>query len=195
MLYSFNVITPPTTEPVTTELVRLHAHISHTAEDDLLELWIKSARKLAEAYQARAFVTQTLEMSFDRFPKLPLSLARSPLQSVVSVRYFDKENNEFTIDSDEFLVDTDSEPGRICFNDGYQWPNVYLRAINSVKIRFVAGYGDTAEHSLEKIPENVAHAIMIYCAFHDDNRAAELAAVPEQFYNLLSHDRVVWTDN
>jgi uncharacterized phiE125 gp8 family phage protein len=186
MKYFLKLVIPPQLEPVTAELARLHSHISHTAEDLLIELWISAARDLAEQYQRRAYVTQVWEMSFDRFPVMPLSLPHPPLQNVVSVRYFDKENTEHTMDLSQFIVDTDGEPGRICFNDGYQWPTAHLRQINSVKIRYTAGYDNEGV----LVPANVVHAILLYCTFHDQNRAAELDKVPAGFYNLLTSDRV-----
>ncbi|MBN1604618.1 MAG: hypothetical protein JW915_23620 [Chitinispirillaceae bacterium] len=196
MNYSLKIVTPPLVEPVTAGLVRLHAHISHTVEDPVIDMWIRASRVLAEAYLRRALITQTLELSFDSFPQMPIFIPRAPLQNIVSVKCFDYENIETTIDNSQFLIDTDSQPGRFCFNYGISWPSIQLRQLNSVKIRYVAGYGDdeydvsNGELVPGSVPENIAHAICVYCTYHDENRAAELDSAPKQFYDLLFFNRL-----
>jgi hypothetical protein len=205
MEWHLRTITAPTVEPVTAAEVKLHTRISYDTEDALVEYWISAARRLAEDFQRRAYIAQTLEISFDSFPSMPILLPRPPALWVQSIKYYDYLNAETTLyetfDSPipttteggtepstnaDFLVDVDNEPGRICFAYGCSWPSVTLRDMNAVKIRFMAGYG--AE--VTDIPENVKNAIMLYCAHMNENRASEEDATPKQFYDLLRHDRV-----
>jgi hypothetical protein len=58
--------------------------------------------------------------------------------------------------------------------------------MSSVKIRFAAGYGLDASD----VPQNIRDAIMLYCGWRNENRAAEVGSEPEQFFNLLRHDRM-----
>jgi len=199
------IITPPSIEPVSLEEVKLHTRISHDVEDDLLNNWIVSARKLAEDFQRRAFIAQTLEISFDEFPPMPIYLPHPPTIWVQSIKYYNYLNAVTTLyedfynplttteepgtepdTNDNFLIDEDNEPGRICFAYGCSWPSVVLRDMNAVKIRYVAGYGDSAED----VPETVRNAIMLYCTHMNDNRSSETDAIPKQFFDLLRPDRV-----
>jgi uncharacterized phiE125 gp8 family phage protein len=191
------VVTPPTVEPVSIADVKMHSHISHSEEDALIQSWIRSGRELAESYQRRAYCTQTLELSFDGYPEMPLSLPRGPLQSLVSVECTDYQGVTTTLydsapggDTSMFTVDVSGEPGRIDLAYGEYWPSTVLRSINSVRVQFVAGYGDT----VADVPENVKDAILIYCTYRYDNRAGqafvyEVKSIPEAFYTLLRHDR------
>jgi hypothetical protein len=200
---SLKLITAPAIEPVTLADVFLHTRMSHSTEDDLLNTWIKSARKRAEEYQRRAYIGQVWEMAFDGFPCLPLSLPRWPLLQLISIKYYDTANAETVLYYDgynpvttteeggaepetnaDFYVDTDEEPGRIAHAYAKTWPSVILRSINSVKIRFAAGYGLTASD----VPENVKEAIMLYCSWRNENRAAE-TEFPDEFYSLLRFER------
>jgi len=206
MAYSLKLITPPAIEPVSLDDVKLHTRINYDVEDDILAVWIKTAREMAEMFQRRAYIAQLWEISFDSFPNMPLKLPRSPLISLQSIKIYDYEDTETVLydenndpitttttegivepsTNSQFVVDIDSEPGRIGFAYNQIWPAVTLRAVNSVKIRFAAGYGLSAS----SVPAAVKDAIMLYCAYRNENRAGEEKAVPEQFYNLLAPDRL-----
>ncbi|HBR33190.1 MAG TPA: hypothetical protein DD734_01040, partial [Firmicutes bacterium] len=87
-----------------------------------------------------------------------------------------------------FFVDTDSECGRLGFAHGQGWPTgVELRPMNAVKIQFTAGLGDDGTTT----PSAVKDAIMLYCAWRNQNRAAEKEKdqIPLQVYSLV---RSVW---
>jgi hypothetical protein len=202
---SLHLVTPPEIEPVTAAEVKLHTHISGSTEDTIIEGWIASARMLAEDYQRRAFIGQMWEMSFDCFPDTPIFVPRSPLIGVMSIKCYDVYNTETVLysiadnpitttteagpdgsDNDDFIIDTDSQPGRIGLAYNIVWPSITLRPMNAVKIRFAAGYG----LKTEDVPAQVKDAIMLYCAYRNENRAAEVDEAPKQFYNLLSPNRI-----
>jgi uncharacterized phiE125 gp8 family phage protein len=187
-------ITSPAVEPVTAAEVRLHTRISHTTEDSLIDTWIQAGRELAENFQRRSFVTQVWELTFDEFPCMPLFLPRPPVVSIVSIKYYDSLSAATTLynstapvgTESDFIVDTDSEPGRIDLAYGVTWPAVTLRPMNAVKIRYNTGYGADGTTT----PAAVKDAIMLYCGYRYENRTAEVDAVPPHFYNLLTPERV-----
>jgi len=200
------LVTAPTVEPVTAAEVKLHTRIDLSTEDALIESWIKSARKLAEDYQRRAFITQTLEIVLDKFPGDVIKIPHPPLQQVLQISYFDYLNAETilyythlqdettsttpepdpSIGTGNFIIDTRSEPGRVSLGYGVTWPTDTLRPIDAVRIKYLAGYGDTAA----SVPETVKDAIMLYCAYRYENRTAESGSAPKQFYDLLAPDRI-----
>ena len=181
---NLTLVTPPASEPVTVDEVKLHTRIDDDFEEALLQLWIVSARIQAEDFQHRAYITQVRELSFDYFPRLPICLPRSPVQEVTSFKYYDYQNTETVFSLDNLLIDTDSEPARITLSYGILYPSVTLRAMNAVKIRYTAGYGDSASD----VPQTVTEAIMLYCTHRYDNRDAEKP--PAEFFNMLRPDRV-----
>lgn len=202
---SLKLITPPEIEPVTVEEVKLHAHIDHDVQDSILEYWITSGRILAEDYQHRSYIGQMWEIGFDEFPKMPVLLPRPPLIGIMSIKYFNSENEEtilYSIADDplttteepgtdlstnsDFIVDVNSEPGRVGFAYNKNWPSATLRPMSAVKIRFVAGYGLEASD----VPATVKDSIMLYCTYRNENRDADIEAVPKQFYDILSPDRI-----
>ena len=215
-MISLKKITDPLTEPVTAAEVKLHTRISYSDEDALINMWIAAGRRLAEMYQRRAYISQQWELSFDGFPSMPLDLPRPPLVSISQVSYFDKDDTETVIysndtdqstttpapvgtstttttaepnvitDSGYFGIDTSTEPGRIYLKYLQTWPSVTLRPADAFKIRYWAGYGPTSA----SVPQTVRDAIMLYCAYRNENRAGEITEAPKQFFDLLRPDRI-----
>lgn len=188
--YNLKIITPPSSEPVTVTEVKEHTRVSGDDQDTTIGKWITSGRELAEHAQRRAYVSQTLEISFDKFPSVPFFLPRPPVTEVKIMKYYDTENAETEIYNSDtptgsesnYLIDIDSEPARITLSYGCSWPSVVLRDINAFKVKYDAGY--------TSVPENVKDAIMLYCDWRYENRGAETNIVPDAFYDLLQSERM-----
>jgi uncharacterized phiE125 gp8 family phage protein len=181
------LITAPTQDPVAIampEFKEYNRGIDGDDFDNAVAMLIKAAREAAQNYQNRAFFTQTWELSFDSFPHMPLEIPLPPLQNIVSIKYIDANGVETAMDINDFVVDKRSEPGRITFKSGKQWPSVQLQPIDSVVIQFTAGHSD-----ISKVPNTVKLAYMVFITHRLDNPGSE--DVPQAFYNLLSADRVV----
>ena len=185
------LITAPQEEPITLAEAKSHLRITSTDEDALIETWIKAVREYCEGYQNRAYITQTWELSLDRFPdnsiiKVPLP----PLQDITSIKYYDPEGTEKEFSSDDYEVDTYSEPGRVSLGYGKSWPSEILRPVNGVIIEFIAGYGDTAD----KVPEKVKQAIKVLIGELYEHREVtdvkELKEVPFAVKALLGLERI-----
>jgi len=183
-MMALKLITPPASEPVSLAEAKAYLRIDTNDEDALISGLITAAREYCESFHNRAYITQTWELSFDDFPNMPLKLPRPPLVSVESVKVIDSTGAETTLDPSDYIVDTDSEPGRIAFTSGKCWPSVELAPINAVKIRYTAGYDDA-----QKVPQSVKQAMLIYIAHRYENPDTD--DVPEVVRTLLWPDRVV----
>src|SRR5690606_38541579 len=156
------LIMAPTAEPVSIDVLKDHLKVDHNDEDELLMTYLKSAREWAEGYTRRALLTQTLEMVLDDFPlTFSLALMRPPLQSVTSVKYYDKDNVEATWT--DYEVDARSEPGQIHFNS---MPGTALLESGGVVVRYVAGYGNDPA----LVPSPIVQGILMTVAHRYENR-------------------------
>jgi uncharacterized phiE125 gp8 family phage protein len=115
------------------------APTTNTTGDPMLNMLIQAARQHAEVYLKRPLITQTLDLHLDCFPGWMLRLP-VPIQSVTAITYFDSNGVEQTLASDQYLVDSTTQPARITPAFGLVWPVTQYRN-NAVKVRFVAGYG------------------------------------------------------
>ena len=182
-MYGLKLITPPTTEPVTLAAVKEHLRleVADTTYDANLNDLIVAARTEAENFQNRAYMERTYDLALDYFPQMPIRVPMPPLVSVESIKYTDEEGVITTLPDTDYIIDLISEPGRIAFAKGKNWPSVSLQSVNGVVIRFVAGTGSATE--------NVKLAIKFFVGFRFENPEQE--EMPEAFFDLLWPDRMI----
>jgi uncharacterized phiE125 gp8 family phage protein len=188
----YKVVTPAAVEPVS--LSELKVHIRQTgsdaSEDALLDDVLRGAREWCEAYCGRALCTQTLELILDRFPGCDIKLPKPPLQSVTSIKYKDSTGTESTVDTSDYIVDADSDIGRVVPAYGLYWPSFTAYPVNPIRIRYVAGY--TA------VPAAIKDAIKLYAGLLYVNRDLDVAEDTDKVAlavrALLDPYRVRWWD-
>lgn len=154
----------PTVEPITLTEAKLHLRLAttvtlaeaYTTEDDLLEALIQAAREQAEAYTGRSLVVQNRTYYPGTWPSgESMPLPYPPLQSVTGVYYMvDGDTVETTMSSDDYDVDTRSEPGAVVLKTSESWPTDTLRPMSPIRVAYVAGYGVAAD-----IPASIRAAI------------------------------------
>lgn len=177
--YALTVETEPTQEPVTEAEARDHCRIDIRDSDPWLTTSIAAARRLCETYTKRCFIDQRLRLSLDAFPATDFWLPRPPLISVVSLKYLDTNGTQQTLATNQYSVDTYSEPGRITPAYNVSWPN-HRVFTNSIEVLYRAGYS-----SPENVPENVKLAILVAVDCWNEDREGK-QALPEQSKALLA---------
>lgn len=166
---SLRLTVAPATEPIDATEAKRNQKIVIAAADGAINDLIAEAREELEGATARAFVTQTWQLTLDRFPfagcsdtyrptAREIELRVCPVQSVSSIVYLDPAGESQTLSTSVYDVDTRSEPGRITLKNGQTWPLTLIQA-NAVTITFVAGYGDAAA-----VPRLVKRAIKMRVA-------------------------------
>ena len=171
-------ITPVAIEPITLAEVRQHLRLPDDAsEDDLLLGLIKTARVYCENYTRRALAEQTLETYLDRFVGAdPIFLPCPPLLSVVEIGYTDSTGQETILSSSDYVVDADSEPGRVMPAYGLAWPVYIPHPAASVRIRFVAGFA--------VLPEPIRQALLLLVGHWYENREATGTAKDQTSFSV-----------
>jgi uncharacterized phiE125 gp8 family phage protein len=182
----YKLIEPPDEEPINLQEARAHLRLE-SGEDDYVAGLIAAARRYCEAFQNRAYVTQTWDLFLNAFPSGCIKVPLPPLQSVASIKYKDSAGVLQTLESSGYLVDAFSEPGLICYAYGKSWPTNYPE-INSVQIRFVAGYGAAAD-----VPPEIKQSILLKVADLYEHRGGDEGIdrnISEAIESLLWLDRV-----
>jgi len=126
--------------------VQVINYASDTTQDSLLSTLITAARQQVEATTQRALITQTWYGYLDHFPSASFfELPFGQLQSVDDFDYTDSDGTvtEMTVTTD-YLVDSDSDPGRVVLPYGVSWPSFTAYPVNPIAVEYVCGYGDTA---------------------------------------------------
>lgn len=169
---ALKLITAPAAEPVSTSEAKSHLRVDTTADDTYIGTLITVARQNVESHLRRSLINQTWEVVLDAFPAGVIRLPKPPLASVTSIKYTDDEGNESTYSSANYVVDTDTEPGRVVLKSGQTWPAVTLAAANGVRVRYVAGYGAAGSN----VPQAIRQAILLVIGSLYENREDVLVA-------------------
>lgn len=159
------LITPAAAEPVSLAEAKHHLRVDFDEDDALIQALISAARQAAEMLTQRQLVTARWRMVLDSFPgcglmgvpagqafTLPghaILIPKSPLQSVVEIRYLDMVGVSQVMPAAHYTVDKACEPARITPVFGQIWP-VALPQIGAVSVVFDVGYGGPSD-----VPEGI----------------------------------------
>jgi uncharacterized phiE125 gp8 family phage protein len=200
----YKIATAPAAEPVTAADIKLQLRLAVDAagaaayayENDLIDSYIKVARKWVENISGRSMITQTWDMYLDSWPSGNfIEIGKPPLQSVTYVKYTDSDEAVTTWSTDEYSVDTDSEPGRIVLGYDYSWPDFTPHPQNPINIRFVAGYGDDGE-DVEAELILAVKLLVGHFYFNRENSYAsgtnmEIKEIPMGVVSLIQNHRII----
>lgn len=167
-------IAGPALEPVSVADAKNHLRVDVdlTTDDSLIALLIGAARRYAEMYTGRSFITQTWRQTLDGFPgpsqigvpygqtySLPghaIVLDRGNVLSVDAIQYLAMDGTTQTMSPATYVADITGSPARITPVFGQIWP-INLPQIASVWVNYTAGYGPAATD----VPEGVRQWIML----------------------------------
>lgn len=188
MTASLNIVTAPTTEPVTLTEVKSQLRITGTDEDTYLGTLIVAAREYCERRQRRALITQTWDLFLDGWPAADyIQIPRPPLVSVTYVKYTDSAGTVTTWDTANYIVDSNKTPGVVSLAYSKSWPTATLRPTSPIVVQFVAGYGTAAA-----VPQTAKHAMLLIISHWYENREAttelSLKELPMAVESLLDSD-------
>lgn len=179
------VITAPTTEPVSLADAKLHLRVDIADDDMLIARMISGAREMLEERLGLALMTQTRDVYALTFPTgTVLTLPYGPLQSVTGVYYTETDSSsELTFDAASYLTQT--WRNAIVLKSGYSWPSDA-----SMRVRYVTGYT-----SASAVPETINQALLLLVGHWYENREAlgsNLHELPLAVEALIALNRTQW---
>lgn len=207
---TLTVTTAPKAEPVSLEIAKAHLRVDSGNEDELVAMYLQSARGWAEGFLGRALITQTLLWTMKREPTLgmhsvrnewwwwgrstrheAIELPRAPVQSVGFVKYVDDLGVAATIDPANYTVDTALEPARLVID----WDAVSSATATSIawplrhlQVQFVAGYGADGT----SVPPTITNGILLLTAFLYEHRGDAGGDMPPAAERLLWMHRIAF---
>ena len=133
------------TEPLDLDTVKAYLKISarspaDSAEDALIEMLISAARATVEREQERELIQRQWDLRFDYWPSNRIEIGK-PLLSVDLMEYIDSNGQVWPmILNQDFLVDTNKQPGVITPPYNRTWPSFTPWPSSSILIRATTGY-------------------------------------------------------
>jgi uncharacterized phiE125 gp8 family phage protein len=172
---------PPAVEPVTLAQAKAHLRLDHNDDDDYITALISVARTAAEDRTERTLINTTWKLTLDNFPDA-IPLLMPPTVSVTSVLYADITGTPVVLNSQDYVVDTVSEPGWIVPATGTRFPETL--GVNAVVVTYVAGYGASASD----VPGPIRHWVLLAIGdLYDQYRSlgSDKPSVPNHFAHAL----------
>lgn len=212
----YQMITDAAQEPVTLAVMKSYMRLETpssgadldaevTADNTLIDTFIKSAREYIEKETGQVFLTQTWVAIFDQWPvntpnnewwdgerlgsiigEMPRSfpIDKTPLQSVEYIQTSHPEDITVNFPQENYYVDSIKNPPEIRLREGVSWPTPGV-AQGGIKIQFKLGYGDSPDNT----PSALRHALMMLVNHWYENRDVVnldgSMMVPMGFNNLL----------
>lgn len=140
-------LSAPPVDFLTDAELKAHLRIDHAYDDATVTAVRLAATSFLDGrygYLNRALCTQTWLWSLPAFPLgNELHVPLPPLQSVVSVKYFDVTGVEQTLAATEYRTHTNAYVGYLKLKPSAAWPATDERD-DAVTLEFVAGYGAPA---------------------------------------------------
>lgn len=158
------------TGPVSLARAKAHLRVSGTDEDALIADYLAGAVKTAEREAGRQFVTASLKLVLDDFPREgcdegdTVRLPVGPVQSVTSIVYTDTAGVSQTLLTTDYYVGANT--GRI--RPATYWPSTRDGSPENVSITYVAGYG-----AASACPAEAVAAVLLILADRYEHRGDE----------------------
>jgi uncharacterized phiE125 gp8 family phage protein len=192
------LITPPATTPVSLDEAKVHLRVVDDDEDLLIGTYIQAATGSTEAFLGRALIDQTWDLVLDAFPTttdLEIKIPKPPLIEVTQIAYDDSNGDEQILPSGNYFVDAVSEFGWVVPQGNLSWPST-IDAINSVRVRFRAGYLDTNSPPGNAVPDDIRAAVLLTIgSFYEQRESLVVGTVVYQLpwgvEQLLRQHRVL----
>lgn len=147
----------PTTYPATIFDIKDQGRIDGSDLDGTIERLIRTATALVGEQAGRVLSTETWEYSVPAIVRHDLPLPKSPIQSVLSITYFDGEDQEQTATVSDFYFMKGDDRAVLRPKSGNAWPTANTDRDDAITITFVAGYTTAPPALVEAVVRTVLH--------------------------------------
>ena len=150
----YKIKTAPTFDPVSIEQLKWNLHIDqddHYQDEYLLDI-IRSTVEAIQLSIGRQIAQATYTGYLDDFAD-DIVITLGPVDSIVSIKYYNSSNELTTLDSSNYLLDNSELTARVRF---LETPSVYGDRLNAVEIEFTNGWEDAAS-----VPRDIKDAIIL----------------------------------
>lgn len=204
--YSYKLVTAPINTLFILDDIKnyLRLDTGDTSEDNLLLSFQSSAVSFIEKYTNRTLLTTTFKTYrdvffnsqncsyFDRYGYDYWELRKSPLQSISSIKYFNKSNVLVTVDTNIYYNTLEDIYSKILLNYSLKFPSDASNKLQAIEIEFIAGYGDDAT----SVPDELKNAVLMLISAMYENRGDCIQSTCSQLANgsikqLISQFRVI----
>lgn len=157
------IVTPPTEEPVTLDMVKAQSRVTHSLDDALLLAYISAARDYLEIVTRRQFLSTTYQWTGLQNPPGTIVLDRSPVQSVSEIAVMQGSVVESVLDPTTYMILPGTDPAAVALLTP-------VPAMALLRVTFIAGWATT-----EVMPPSLIQATLLLVSHFYEQREASTA--------------------
>lgn len=181
------LLSGPSTEPLTLADLKVFLRVTHQEEDAVLALLITTARQMVESASSRILLAQTWRVFLDAWPPSGLIVAPlAPVTSILAARLRHGDGSETALPADLFTLRGDRTPAVIAF----ERPRAPAptRPLGGIELDLALGHEAAAD-----VPADLVQAVRLLAAHLYERRdeAAGGGLLPEGVVALLKPYRGV----
>lgn len=177
----YGVKTAPTILPVSLAEVKEHLRITHNTQDSLLMIYLRAAIEEVEAHTGLT-LGLTVFYGYSESIGKEVKVKKYPLSALASVKYYDPEGVQQTMEASNYRLDTVSMPPMVIIEDV---PAIAERS-DALTIEFTAGY--------PTIPDGIRAAILLQVGYLYENSGDNPKTLMTASERLLTNFRVFHSD-
>lgn len=158
--------TPPTGEIVTTAEMKAQLRVENADEDAVIASHVQAATEHFDGYKSIlrvCLLDQVWEEYSEEFSDV-MALHFENVKSIESLKYFDKDDAEQTIDPSNYALLQTKTGSVVCFDPNYSFPQLRDRR-DAVTVEYTAGFGEAAD-----VPKAIKQAVVLTAASYYSNR-------------------------
>lgn len=175
-LWRAELITPPTSQPVTLAEARDQARIELDCDDATLAAMIRTATLACEDFTRLALIEQTWKMTFDFFPGRCLEIPKGVL-SVTSFNVIAEDDTATLVPATSYNVSTGAY-GRLVLRNSVTLPTTE-RVVDGYEVTWAAGFGT----DWNAVPQGLRDGILRYVTWSYEHRGDEILGVSDNMNN------------
>lgn len=161
---TIQVTVPPTITPWTLQDAKDHLHVTHSNDDNYVQLLTFAVVNMTEKITRRALFTQTVKEYWDYFFG-EMNLSRTVVQSITAITYYDSTGTLVTLDSDAYQSDLITEPARLLPAPWRVWPPTQWSKMNAVCTEYICGWTSRGQ-----LPDALRQAMLMLLSHLYDHR-------------------------
>jgi len=168
--------------PIDLAEVKKACHLDHLigndVDDEYLTTILNSAVACFEAISRRVLMIKDFKTFRNTWCGC-YELRKSPLVSITSVKYFDEDSNEQTVDSGDYFIIEDPFYSLVQFDEEYDYQDLRPNRPQNISIDFKAGYITDSDDWTPEL-DGLKIAIMQHVCFMYENRGdcCDISSVP-----------------